>query len=152
MRAVVQRVKQASVTVEGIVRASIDKGLVVLVGIQKEDGSHDVEWIVKKIIKLRIFESTIGRMDRSVLEVGGDILLISQFTLLGDLKKGNRPSFTQAALPRDAEVLYAEMMRYFNEQLGHPIATGVFGSHMLIDLVNDGPVTLCLDSRISSGR
>lgn len=146
MRAVVQRVSQAQVEVDGQVGGAIEKGLLVLLGVAVGDTERDVEWIAPKVVNLRIFEDAEGKMNLSVQDVGGAILVVSQFTLLGDVRRGRRPSFVDAAPPAEAERLYlaaAERMR----QEGVRVETGVFQAHMAVHLVNDGPVTLLLDTR-----
>lgn len=145
MRAVVQRVDYAKVTVEGNIVGEISKGLLVLVGVVEGDTEKDVQYLADKVTGLRIFEDEAGKMNLSVKDVGGEILSVSQFTLYGDCRKGKRPSFDKAARPETATVLYEK----FNElcrQQGLNVATGVFGAHMLVDLVNNGPVTILLDS------
>jgi D-tyrosyl-tRNA(Tyr) deacylase len=146
MRSVVQRVVQASVTVEADVVGQIGPGLLVLLGVAADDTSADVAWMVEKIANLRIFEDDAGKMNRSVLEAGGSILAVSQFTLLGDCRKGRRPSFVAAAPPELAERLYEEFVSQ-TASLGIPVATGRFRANMQVALVNDGPVTMLLDSR-----
>lgn len=145
MRAVVQRVKSASVAVNGETVGRIEKGLLVLLGIEPADGDADIEYIVKKCTQLRIFEDAEGKMNRSVLDEGGALLLVSQFTLFGDVRKGNRPSFSTAAGPDIAIPLYEKTIRAFREKL--PTETGIFGADMQVQLVNDGPVTILLDSK-----
>ena len=146
MRVILQRSKQASVKVEGVVTGAIDSGYVLLVGITHEDTVDDAKYVAGKIAGLRLFEDGEGKMNHSVLEVGGDILSISQFTLYGDVKKGRRPSFTSAARPEIAEPLW----HAFNEALrenGLTVETGVFGAMMDVELVNDGPVTILVESK-----
>lgn len=146
MRVVVQRSKQASVTVSGEITGSIDYGLVLLVGITHGDTKDDAEYVAEKIANLRIFEDESGKMNHSVIDVGGSILSVSQFTLYGDTRKGRRPSFVDAARPEQAEPLYD----FFNQKLrerGLTVATGVFGAMMDVALVNDGPVTLIVESK-----
>ncbi|MFT9848424.1 D-aminoacyl-tRNA deacylase [Aneurinibacillus sp. REN35] len=146
MRVVVQRSKQASVTVSSQITGSIDSGLVLLVGITHGDTKDDAEYVAEKIANLRIFEDESGKMNHSVVDVGGSILSVSQFTLYGDTRKGRRPSFVDAARPEQAEPLYD----FFNEKLrerGLTVATGVFGAMMDVALVNDGPVTLIVESK-----
>lgn len=145
MRVVLQRSKKASVTVEGKVTGAIDSGYVLLVGITHEDTEKDVKYVADKIAGLRLFEDEEGKMNRSILENGGDILSVSQFTLYGDVKKGRRPSFTSAARPETAEPLWHS----FNDALrdnGLTVETGVFGAMMDVELVNDGPVTILVES------
>ncbi|WCK53605.1 D-aminoacyl-tRNA deacylase [Aneurinibacillus sp. Ricciae_BoGa-3] len=149
MRIVVQRSKQAKVTVEGQVTGHIEAGLVLLVGITHTDREEDIAYGVEKVANLRIFEDEQGKMNRSVLDVGGEILSVSQFTLYGDTRKGRRPSFIEAARPEYAKPLYER----FNEKLrsaGLRVETGVFGAMMEVSLVNDGPVTLIVESRSST--
>lgn len=147
MRAVIQRVSQASVTIDGQVRAAIGPGLLVLVGVEDADGPEDIEWLAGKIVRLRIFNDEQGLMNRSVQEVGGRILVVSQFTLHASTKKGNRPSYIRAARPEVAEPLYAALVRRLSELLGQPVATGEFGAMMQVALVNDGPVTILIDTK-----
>jgi len=146
MRAIVQRVREASVTVEGQRVAAIGVGLMVLLGAGHADSTSDAEWLADKLVHLRIFDNDEGKFDRSVLEIGGGVLLVSQFTLYADTRKGRRPSFTDAARPEQAaplcEAVAARLRRH-----GLPVATGQFGAHMQVALVNDGPVTLWLDSQ-----
>ena len=145
MRAVVQRVSRASVTVAGRVTGSIGRGLLVLAGFAPSDGAAQVEWMADKVAGLRVFGDEAGKMNRSVSDVGGGILLVSQFTLYGDATGGNRPSFTDAAPPTAAEPLYEEMVRRFRATAGIPVETGSFGAEMEVRLVNDGPVTILLE-------
>ena len=146
MKAVIQRVLQASVTIENERKSSIGAGLLVLLGISQTDTEADVEWLCKKIINLRIFADVEGKMNLSLLETGGELLLVSQFTLLGDNKKGNRPSFIEAARPEQAIPLYEKMIRRLSQELGKPVQTGTFGADMQVSLINDGPVTIIMDS------
>ena len=145
MRAVVQRVTSARVTVDDRRVGGIRAGLLVLVGIARDDGSDDVSYLVDKVVGLRVFPDDDGRMNRSVRDVGGDILLVSQFTLYGDCRRGRRPSFDGAAAPREARAVYDELVRRFRDR-GVPVETGVFQAHMKVDSVNDGPVTILLDT------
>jgi len=147
MRAVIQRVTQASVTIDGQVRAAIGPGLLVLVGIEEADGPEDIDWLAGKIVRLRIFADDQGLMNRSVQEVGGKILVVSQFTLHASTKKGNRPSYIRAARPEVAQPLYEALVRRLGELLGQPVATGEFGAQMQVALVNDGPVTILIDTK-----
>lgn len=147
MRIVIQRVSSASVTIDGTVRSAIaGPGLLVLVGVGHEDGAEDVEYLVKKTVALRIFDDEAGVMNRSVVEAGGDILVVSQFTLMASTRKGNRPSYIAAAPPEVAVPLYESYCRRLSEALGKPVGTGVFGADMKVALVNDGPVTILIDS------
>ena len=147
MRVVVQRVSQSNVKVSGEVIGEIKKGLMVLVSFVDEDNETDLGWMTKKIINLRIFNDDEGKMNRSVQEVGGDILLISQFTLHGSTKKGNRPSFIKAAKPDFANVMYERFIKVLEQSLGKEIQTGEFGGDMKVSLVNDGPTTIIIDSK-----
>jgi D-tyrosyl-tRNA(Tyr) deacylase len=146
MRSVVQRVARAVVRVDRQVVGEIGQGLLGLLGVAAEDGVDDARWAADKLAQLRIFEDEAGKMNRSVVDVGGSVLLVSQFTLLGDARKGNRPSFVAAAPPAQAEALYEEVAALLRAR-AVPVATGVFRAHMEVELVNDGPVTLILDSR-----
>lgn len=144
MRAVVQRVAQASVTVAGSTVGAVDAGLLVLVGVAHGDTAHDAAALVDKLLGLRIFPDDEGRMNRSVVDVGGGVLVVSQFTLLGSVRKGRRPSFSDAALPAVAEPLVDQVVAMIEDR-GVVAASGAFGAHMAVSLVNDGPVTLVLD-------
>ena len=145
MKAVVQRTARASVSIDGNTVGRIDRGLLVLLGIEPDDGEADIEYMGKKCSGLRIFEDENGKMNLSVQDVGGSILLVSQFTLLGDARKGNRPSFTGAAVPEKAIPIYERAISELAKRL--PVQTGVFGADMQVELVNDGPVTILLDSK-----
>ncbi len=147
MRAVIQRVTRASVTIGGTVKSKIDKGLLVLVGIEEADGAEDIEWLSGKIVNLRIFNDEAGVMNVSVKDDGGDILVVSQFTLHASTKKGNRPSYIQAARPETAIPLYEKFVFALETNLGKRVFTGEFGADMAVDLVNDGPVTILIDSK-----
>jgi len=147
MRAVIQRVSQASVTVEGTIIGQIQRGLTVLVGIVNEDDASDIEWLSNKIIHMRIFDDENGVMNKSLLEMGGSILLVSQFTLHAATKKGNRPSYIAAAKPEVSIPLYETMIQQLEKDLGAPIQTGKFGADMKVALINDGPVTIIIDSK-----
>lgn len=146
MRAVIQRVKGASVRVDGQVTGSIGRGLVVFAGVAKGDTEKDAEYVASKVAALRVFEDTEGKMNLDLKEVGGGLLVVSQFTLLGDTRKGRRPSFDPAEAPERAEALYRVLLKRF-EEMGINAAEGVFQAHMEVELVNDGPVTLLIDSR-----
>jgi D-tyrosyl-tRNA(Tyr) deacylase len=147
MRAVIQRVSQASVTIHSIVRSSIGNGLLVLTGIEDADTMEDIEWLSSKIVNLRIFNDANGVMNVSVKENGGDIILVSQFTLHGATKKGNRPSYIRASKPEVAIPLYEKMIVQLEKDLGKPIGTGEFGADMQVALLNDGPVTIIIDTK-----
>jgi len=146
MRLVIQRVREASVTVEGRVTGQIGAGLLVLVGCAPTDDEAALVWQVRKLVNLRIFSDDHGQMNRSVLDVGGEVLVVSQFTLLADARKGNRPSYIGAASPAVAEPLYERFVALVAEALGRPVPTGIFGADMQVRLLNDGPVTIVLDS------
>lgn len=145
MKAVVQRVSESTVVIEGDCARKIGSGLTVLIGIEPDDGASDVDYIVKKCLNLRIFEDEFGKMNRSVLDCDGEILLVSQFTLLGDARKGNRPSFIGAARPETAIPLYESVIAALQKSVH--VETGVFGADMKVYIVNDGPVTILLDSK-----
>ena len=147
MRVVVQRVSQSNVKVSGEIIGEINEGLMVLVSFVDEDNDTDLGWMTKKIINLRIFNDNEGKMNRSVQDVGGDILLISQFTLHGSTKKGNRPSFIKAAKPDFANVMYMKFIKILEQSLGKGIQTGEFGGDMKVSLINDGPTTIIIDSK-----
>lgn len=147
MKAVIQRVTQASVTIEGTVKSAIAGGLLVLLGIEDADGAEDITWLSNKIVNLRIFNDDAGVMNRSVLETGGDILLVSQFTLHASTKKGNRPSYIKASKPDIAIPMYEKMRAQLEHDLGKPVFTGEFGADMKVALLNDGPVTILIDTQ-----
>ena len=147
MRVVVQMVSQSNVKVSGEVIGEIKEGLMVLVSFVDEDNDNDLDWMTKKIINLRIFNDDEGKMNRSVQDIGGDILLISQFTLHGSTKKGNRPAFIKAAKPDFANVMYERFIKVFEQTLGKEIQTGEFGGDMKVSLINDGPTTIIIDSK-----
>ncbi len=147
MRVVIQRVQEASVAVEGLIIGAIPRGFMMLVGIENEDNGEDVLWLSNKIVNMRIFEDVDGVMNLSIKEIGGEILLISQFTLQASTKKGNRPSYIKAAKPEVAIPIYEEFIRQLQNDLGQPIQTGKFGADMKVSLINDGPVTILLDSK-----
>jgi D-tyrosyl-tRNA(Tyr) deacylase len=147
MKVVIQRVRQAAVTIENSDRRFIEKGMVVLLGIEEVDGEEDVEWLVNKIINLRIFDDQAGVMNRSLLDIQGEAMVVSQFTLHARVKKGNRPSYVDAARPEVAIPLYRSFIRLFGLLLDRPVATGEFGADMAVELINDGPVTIIIDSR-----
>lgn len=147
MRAVIQRVSQASVTVQGACKASIGRGLLVFLAVEANDGGEDIEWLAGKIARLRIFNDEQGLMNRSVQEVQGGILLISQFTLFASTKKGNRPSYLRSAKPEVAIPLYEQFIDRLGRELGRPVHTGEFGAMMQVSLTNDGPVTILIDTK-----
>lgn len=147
MRIVVQRVSSASVTIGGEVKSSIGRGLLVLLGIGHVDGADDIDYLVKKVVALRIFGDADGVMNLSVADVGGDIIVVSQFTLMASTRKGNRPSYIEAAGHELAIPLYEEFCKRLSAALERPVGTGEFGADMKVSLVNDGPVTICIDSK-----
>lgn len=146
MRAVIQRVEKASVSVEGEIKGQIGAGFLVLIGVEEGDGDADFKYIADKVPNLRVFEDEQGKMNRSLLDVGGEVLAVSQFTLLGDARGGRRPSFITAARPETADPMYERLVADWRVR-GIRVETGVFGAHMKVALVNDGPVTILLDSR-----
>jgi len=150
MIAVIQRVSSASVKIEGEIKALIQNGLLVLVGIEDADTQDDIDWLATKIVNLRIFNDEAGVMNVSVKDSGGDIILVSQFTLQASTKKGNRPSYLKAAKPEVSVPLYEKFIRSVTEQLGKPVQTGEFGADMKVSLVNDGPVTILIDTKNKS--
>ena len=147
MRTVIQRVSHASVTIGGVEKASIGQGILVLLGCENTDNEEDIQWLSKKICNLRIFDDEQGVMNKSVLDVGGDILVVSQFTLWASYKKGNRPSYLRAGSHDITIPLYERFCTVLSEQLGKPVATGEFGAEMKVELLNDGPVTICMDTK-----
>lgn len=147
MRIVIQRVSNASVEINGSVKSSISKGLMVLIGIEEADTKTDVEWLCAKIVNLRIFDDEHGVMNRSVVDISGEILVVSQFTLHASTKKGNRPSYIRAARPEQAIPLYEYFCSLLEENIGKPVQTGVFGADMQVSLINNGPVTIIIDSK-----
>lgn len=147
MKAVIQRVQHAGVSIGGELHASIGKGLLILVGIQADDTDEDIEWLTSKIGNLRVFDDENGVMNLSVKEINGEILAVSQFTLMARTKKGNRPSYIDAARPEISVPLYERFVRAMNEEIQKEIKTGVFGSNMQVDLTNDGPVTILMDTK-----
>lgn len=147
MRTVIQRVTQASVTIGGQVKSSIGIGLLILLGIGKDDTEEDINWLVKKIIGLRIFDDEMGVMNRSIMDVNGEILVVSQFTLMASYKKGNRPSWIHAAHHELSIPLYNRFCDALSEAIGKPVGTGEFGADMKVELLNDGPVTICMDTK-----
>lgn len=147
MRVVIQRVQHASVTIEGTLHSKIGKGYLILLGVCEEDTSEDVEWLVKKIVGLRVFEDENGMMNRSIMEEDGEALVVSQFTLYASYKKGNRPSWFRAANHEISIPLYEEFCSKLSEAMNKPVGTGEFGADMKVELLNDGPVTICMDTK-----
>jgi len=147
MRTVIQRVSHASVTINGTVKSAIEKGLLVLVGIEDADTEEDIQWLCKKIVGLRVFDDEQGVMNKNIQDAGGDILVISQFTLFASTKKGNRPSYIRAAKPDISIPLYEQFCNELGIALGKPVGTGEFGADMKVELLNDGPVTICMDTK-----
>ncbi|MFO7256667.1 MAG: D-aminoacyl-tRNA deacylase [Bacteroidota bacterium] len=147
MIAVIQRVSRSSVTIDGHVKASIGNGLLVLVGIENADGAEDIQWLASKIVNLRIFNDDAGVMNLSVRDIGGDIIVVSQFTLHASTKKGNRPSYLRAAKPDVAIPIYNQFTETLSREMGKPVQTGEFGADMKVDLLNDGPVTIIIDTK-----
>ena len=147
MRTVIQRVSHASVTINGTVKSTIEKGLLVLVGIEDADTEEDIQWLCKKIVGIRVFDDEQGVMNKNIQDAGGDILVISQFTLFASTKKGNRPSYIRAAKPDISIPLYEQFCEELGIALGKPVGTGEFGADMKVELLNDGPVTICMDTK-----
>ena len=147
MRIVIQRVSKASVTIAGKVKSAIGKGYLILLGIEETDSSADVDWLVRKVIGLRVFDDEQGVMNRSIMDAGGEVLVISQFTLFASYKKGNRPSWLRAAKHEISVPLYEEFCQKLSQELGKPVGTGEFGAYMQVELLNDGPVTICMDTK-----
>lgn len=147
MRVVIQRVSHASVTIDGVCKSAIKEGFMILVGIEGADTQEDADWLCKKIIGLRVFDDENGVMNKSILEVGGDILVVSQFTLHASTKKGNRPSYIRAAGHDVAVPLYNYFCRTLSAGLGKEVGTGEFGADMKVELLNNGPVTICMDTK-----
>lgn len=147
MRVVIQRVTHASVTIEGKIKSAIGKGYLILLGIGSDDTEEDAQWLIKKIVGLRVFDDEHGVMNLSIKDVGGDILIVSQFTLMASYKKGNRPSWIHAAPHNISIPLYNRFVELMTEAMGKPVGTGEFGAMMEVDLLNDGPVTICMDTK-----
>ncbi len=147
MKAVIQRVSHASVTINGSVKSNIQEGMLVLLGVAEGDTQEDAEWLVKKIAALRIFDDENGVMNRSIKETGGDIIVVSQFTLLASYKKGNRPSYIHAAKHEVSIPLYEHFCNRLSDEIGKKVGTGEFGADMKVELLNDGPVTICMDTK-----
>lgn len=148
MRTVIQRVQSASVTIDGEIKSAIGKGLLIFLGIEDKDSEADIEWLVKKIVNLRIFDDENGVMNRSIIDIDGEALVVSQFTLHASTKKGNRPSYIKASKPEKAIPLYNEFCDEMSLALGKTIGTGRFGADMKVGILNDGPVTILIDSQI----
>jgi len=148
MRIVIQRVTEASVSIGGVVKSSVGKGMMILVGVEHADTSDDVDWLVRKVLALRIFNDENGVMNRSILDVKGEILVVSQFTLHASTRKGNRPSYIRAARPEQAIPLYRAFIDGLNRELPVPAGEGEFGADMQVSLINDGPVTIIIDSHL----
>lgn len=146
MRTVIQRVRHASVTIDGVVKSKIDQGLLILVGVEDSDTQEDVDWLAQKIAALRIFDDANGVMNLSLSDIGGEALVVSQFTLWASYKKGNRPSYIRASRPEKAIPMYEAFCARLSEVLGRPVGTGEFGADMKVELLNDGPVTICMDT------
>ena len=147
MRAVIQRVSHASVTIEDTVKGQIQQGFLILLGVCDEDTQEDVDWLVKKVAGLRVFDDENHVMNRSILDIGGEALVVSQFTLYASYKKGNRPSWFRAGSHEHSIPLYEAFCQQFGSQLGKQVATGEFGADMKVELLNDGPVTICMDTK-----
>ena len=147
MRIVIQRVNSASVSIDGQVKSAIGPGYLILLGVCEEDTKEDVDWLVRKVIGLRVFDDENGVMNRSIMDVGGDILVVSQFTLYASYKKGNRPSWLRAARHEVSVPLYESFCQQLSQALGKPVGTGEFGAYMKVALENDGPVTICMDTK-----
>ena len=147
MRAVIQRVSHASVTIEGTVKGQIQQGFLILLGVCDEDTQEDVDWLVKKVAGLRVFDDENHVMNRSIQDIGGEALVVSQFTLYASYKKGNRPSWFRAGSHEHSIPLYEAFCQQLGGQLGKPVATGEFGADMKVELLNDGPVTICMDTK-----
>ena len=147
MRTVIQRVQHASVTIDGTVKSRIGKGYLLLLGVEESDTSEDVDWLVRKVAALRVFDDDNGVMNRSLLDIQGEALVVSQFTLYASYKKGNRPSWFRAASHEISVPLYEEFCSKLSEALGKPVGTGEFGADMKVELLNDGPVTICMDTK-----
>ncbi len=147
MRAVIQRVLQASVTIENETKAAIEQGYVVLLGCENADTEEDIQWLANKIAHLRVFDDENGVMNKSILDIGGDIIVVSQFTLWASYKKGNRPSYLRAGSHEVTIPLYERFVKVMSDQLRKPVQTGEFGAYMKVSLVNDGPVTICMDTK-----
>ena len=147
MRIVIQRVKEASVTIAGELHSAVGQGMLILIGVEDRDTEEDVDWLVKKVSQLRIFDDSEGVMNRSIIDIEGNALVVSQFTLHASTKKGNRPSYIRASRPEHAIPMYELFCNKLTQAIGCTVATGVFGADMQVALINDGPVTICIDSQ-----
>lgn len=147
MRIVIQRVSEASVSIKDTMKSAIQQGFLILLGIGEEDNEEDIEWLVKKVVNLRVFDDEQGVMNKSILDINGEILVVSQFTLMASYKKGNRPSYIRAAGHEISIPLYQQFCKRLSAQLGKEVGTGEFGADMQVKLVNDGPVTICMDTK-----
>lgn len=147
MRVVIQRVTEASVSINGNIKSAIKAGFMILLGIEDADNQEDIDWLCKKITALRVFDDEQGVMNKSILDVNGEILVVSQFTLMASTKKGNRPSYIKAAKPEISIPLYEDFCKTLTSALGKPIGTGEFGADMKVSLINNGPVTICMDTK-----
>lgn len=147
MRTVIQRVKRASVSVNGSINSSIGEGLLLLLGIETTDTEEDIQWLCHKVLGLRIFDDEEGVMNRSIMDIDGEIIVVSQFTLMASYKKGNRPSWIRSAGHEHAIPMYERFVEVLSQGLGKKVGTGVFGAEMQVELVNDGPVTICMDTK-----
>lgn len=147
MRIVIQRVRNASVTIDNKVKSTINQGLLILLGIGNDDTEEDAQWLIKKVVGLRVFDDEEGVMNRNVTDINGEILVVSQFTLMASYKKGNRPSYIHAAKPEISIPLYNFFCRELSTTLGKPVGEGEFGADMKVELLNDGPVTICMDTK-----
>lgn len=147
MRAVIQRVRHASVTIDGHLKSAIEQGYLILLGIESADTEEDIEWLTKKISQLRVFDDENGVMNKSLMDINGNALVVSQFTLMASTKKGNRPSYIRAAGHEIAIPRYESFCKRLSEIIGHPVETGEFGADMKVELLNDGPVTICIDTK-----
>ena len=147
MRSVIQRVSEASVSIKGTMKSAIQQGFLILLGIGEDDSEEDIEWLVKKVVNLRVFDDEQGIMNKSILDINGEILVVSQFTLMASYKKGNRPSYIRAAGHEISIPLYQQFCERLSTQLGKEVGTGEFGADMQVKLVNDGPVTICMDTK-----
>lgn len=147
MRVVVQRVSHASVVIDGKEKSSIKSGLLVLLGVGNDDDETDIDWLVKKVANLRVFDDEAGVMNKSLLDTGNDVMIVSQFTLMASYRKGNRPSYIHAAPPEKSIPLYENFCKKMSDEIGKKVATGEFGADMKVTLLNDGPVTICMDTK-----